>query len=123
MSFAVGACIMIGTCVCVQLTFTPSLLAILPFLGPPATEKKGRRSADELQKGRVHESDPRAKALPHMQGLSFFMGGKLTGFPLNLIVAIVVYSAMFPLSKRFAQNFDFQQFKFKLGHSYANQIP
>merc|ERR1719382_1372813 len=42
-TFSLSSCTMIAVCVLVQLTFVPSLLAIMPFLGPPAAKRRGAR--------------------------------------------------------------------------------
>jgi len=138
-SFCVCANSMIFTCVLVQLTFTPSLLAILPFLGPPASKPsrsrlaRGPEADDSPTKkplGNGHEDfdagpvdDALEKARPHMSGCGFCMGRWLTLFPLNILVPILVYMVMMPLTLRMGQNFSLSNFKFEMGHSYALTVP
>lgn len=133
-SFCVCANGMILTCVLVQLTFTPSLLAILPFLGPPASKPKARKVVPEAleeadspltrpsDKSLGHEN-ALEKAKPHMSGIGFAMGRWLTLFPLNIIIPIIVYVVMMPLTQRMGQNFTLSTFKFRMGHSYALTVP
>lgn len=129
-TFSLSSCTMIAVCVLVQLTFVPSLLAIMPFLGPPAA--KTRRGAG-IDNGNGHgfaeeEQSAMAKAKPHMQGMGFFLGKYLTAFPLNIIVPLIIYTAMMPLTMRMSKNFEIDgmnpmSFKFKMGHSFALGIP
>lgn len=143
--FCVSACTMIIVCVLVQLTFTPSLLAILPFLGPPAAEKGqaalANVEADDFMemkaldkegeiaissRGRedhADSDDPEKKAQVHMSGPWFCMGGFLTKSPCNVLLPLLVYVAMFPLTTRMGKNFDLAAFKFKMGHSYELTMP
>lgn len=135
-SFCVCANSMILTCVLVQLTFTPSLLAILPFLGPPATKPTrpaGVRPLEMDSPGKVplkasaetssHGESPLQKARPHMTGIGFAMGRWLTLFPLNIVIPIIVYVVMMPLTLRMGQNFTLSTFQFRMGHSYALTVP
>jgi len=138
--FCVAANSMIFLCVCVQLTFVPSLLAVMPFLGPPAADSrslgpkvhsqspsrmplKEEHTDDPIEPDQDHAEDPMSKATPHMKGIWFCIGGWLTAFPLNIIVPLGVYALMLPLTLRMGQNFDFWTFKFEMGHSYELGIP
>mmetsp|Transcript_110564 Transcript_110564/g.219851 ORF Transcript_110564/g.219851 Transcript_110564/m.219851 type:complete len:957 (+) Transcript_110564:121-2991(+) len=141
--FCIAANSMILLCVCVQLTFVPSLLAILPFLGPPAADPRSlgskvhsqspsrmplKEDQEEQEHGDdaiepEHSEDPMAKAAPHMHGLWFCIGGWLTAFPLNIIVPLGVYALMMPLTLRMGKNFDLYSFRFEMGHSYELGIP
>mmetsp|Transcript_98003 Transcript_98003/g.204430 ORF Transcript_98003/g.204430 Transcript_98003/m.204430 type:complete len:931 (-) Transcript_98003:198-2990(-) len=131
--FCVAACSMILVCVLVQLTFVPSLLAVLPFLGPPrskpldALDDLGYRSP--LKNGGSspalsQQSAPELeRARPHMKGLFFWSGGWITQFPLNVLLPIGVYMLFSPLTLRMNKNFDWGAFKFKMGHSYELTMP
>jgi len=135
--FCVAASAMILVCVLVQLTFVPSLLAILPFLGPDAAEKRLLLSEeDEMEgapfKGSDYNGSSRGRkvyppelerARPHMQGFFFWSGGLITRFPLNVVLPIGVYWLFSPLTTRMNKNFDWQHFKFKMGHSYELTMP
>jgi len=131
-TFCLAANCMIFICVLVQLTFTPSLLAIMPFLGPPAARKPRKApkvdpaSPSALDNGSErssHGESPLTKARPHMRGIGFMMGKWLTLFPLNIVVPLVVYAFMMPLTLRMGQNFTISEFKFRMGHSYALTVP
>lgn len=123
-TFSLSSCTMIAVCVLVQLTFVPSLLAIMPFLGPPATERSLRGPRDVSPGHGFHEEEnPMVKAQPHMRGLGFTLGKYLTAFPLNIIVPIIIYAIMMPLTLRMGENFDLSTFRFLMGHSFALGIP
>mmetsp|Transcript_65724 Transcript_65724/g.171076 ORF Transcript_65724/g.171076 Transcript_65724/m.171076 type:complete len:924 (-) Transcript_65724:276-3047(-) len=129
-TFSLSSCTMIAVCVLVQLTFVPSLLAIMPFLGPPAAKRRGASLDAGGGHGNGHgsaeEHSAFTKAQPHMQGIGFWLGRYLTAFPLNIIVPIIIYTAMMPLTLRMSKNFEIDgmfSFKFKMGHSFALGIP
>jgi small subunit ribosomal protein S7e len=115
---------MVVVCVLVQLTFVPSLLAIMPFLGPPASNNRGQ---DSRSFDAVHTSefahDPMTKAAPHMRGVWYLFGKWLTAFPLNVLLPLAVYAAMMPLTMRMSKNFDLQHFKFIMGHGFELSMP
>jgi len=130
--FSVAAGSMILVCVVVQLTFTPSLLAILPFLGAPKAERPAGAgdSADDvdaLEQPRADPArlldEPMEKAKPHMQGAYFWLGSHLTRMPWNLALPILVFYVMSPLTVRMGSNFDLYKFRFKMGHSYQLTMP
>mmetsp|Transcript_40011 Transcript_40011/g.118645 ORF Transcript_40011/g.118645 Transcript_40011/m.118645 type:complete len:960 (+) Transcript_40011:113-2992(+) len=122
--FCVAAVSMVVVCVLVQLTFVPSLLAIMPFLGPPASNNRGQ---DSRSFDAVHASefahDPMTKAAPHMRGVWYLFGKWLTAFPLNVLLPLAVYAAMMPLTMRMSKNFDLQHFKFIMGHGFELSMP
>eukprot|EP00408_Alexandrium_pacificum_P031792 CAMPEP_0171289976 /NCGR_PEP_ID=MMETSP0790-20130122/70893_1 /TAXON_ID=2925 /ORGANISM="Alexandrium catenella, Strain OF101" /LENGTH=527 /DNA_ID=CAMNT_0011759643 /DNA_START=1 /DNA_END=1585 /DNA_ORIENTATION=- len=70
-----------------------------------------------------HSESPLQKARPHMTGIGFAMGRWLTLFPCNIVVPILVYVCMMPLTLRMGQNFTLATFKFRMGHSYALTVP
>lgn len=134
--FCVAACSMILACVLVQLTFVPSLLAMMPFLGAPKVEKPSVNNfeqdgvdsmeaplKDGLVNGNSHIDEVFDKARPHMTGPYFHLGGIITRTPWNVIVPLVIYLVMAPLTNRMGKNFDLQQFKFKMGHSFELTVP
>jgi uncharacterized membrane protein YdfJ with MMPL/SSD domain len=138
-TFGSGTTTMILVTVLAQLTLVPSILAVLPFLGPPAAEKLSRSrgrgspvkgsSRTETKRlvgtrGRPSTRDtPTAKAETHRQGIVFRVGKCLISFPVNLIVLALVYGLMMPLTLRMGKNFSLLEFKFKMGHSYELGIP
>jgi hypothetical protein len=141
-TFCVAANSMILICVLVQLTFTPSLLAILPFLGPPATlpEPVGPVGGGKKNGGRDLESEATPltirdrtysgynasaleKAAPFRKGFAYTLGKYLTQCPFNVIIPILIYIAMSPLTMRMLKNFDVAELKFKMGHSYQMNVP
>jgi len=115
-SFCLAGNSMIFTCVIVQITFVPSLLAILPFLGPPAAQAR-------LEDDSKVEDSAYEKAKPHMKGCGFCLGRWLTMFPVNIIVLLVIFVVMLPLTLRLGKNFDVMQLRFKNGHGYELGIP
>eukprot|EP00931_Biecheleriopsis_adriatica_P083725 TRINITY_DN573_c0_g1_i1.p1 TRINITY_DN573_c0_g1~~TRINITY_DN573_c0_g1_i1.p1 ORF type:complete len:942 (+),score=175.16 TRINITY_DN573_c0_g1_i1:64-2826(+) len=134
--FAIASASMIIVCVLVQLTFTPALLAILPILGPPKSDKPSRLSDSKEVEAmlKVEDMSPRsdidrvfaeakAKAEPHERSLWYKMGGVITMFPVNIILPLIIYAIMSPLTMRMSKNFDWSQFKFKMGHSYELTEP
>mmetsp|Transcript_9776 Transcript_9776/g.28371 ORF Transcript_9776/g.28371 Transcript_9776/m.28371 type:complete len:897 (-) Transcript_9776:226-2916(-) len=121
--FCVAACSMILTCVLVQLTFVPSLLAILPFLGSPRAERGHDEEGVGIKPKSTFHDDAYEKAKPHMQGPYFTLGGVITRSPWNVIVPLAIYLVMAPLTNRMSRNFDLAMFKFKMGHSFELTVP
>lgn len=137
-TFSFGCSIIIVITALAQLTFVTSLLAALPFLGPPAAEVAHvDGSSRELALGETLRAetrilvggsppardDPMAKAEVHMHSFGFRMGKCLVAFPLNLLVPVLVYSLMMPLTLRMGRNFSLLEFRFTMGHSYEGGIP
>eukprot|EP00929_Paragymnodinium_shiwhaense_P059695 TRINITY_DN29882_c0_g1_i1.p1 TRINITY_DN29882_c0_g1~~TRINITY_DN29882_c0_g1_i1.p1 ORF type:complete len:1136 (-),score=221.10 TRINITY_DN29882_c0_g1_i1:333-3740(-) len=129
-SFCLSACSMIIMCIGVQLSWVPCVLAIFPWLGPPQAVRSEQKALlengddeDDSQAGShiamlqkpEKKLTPLEKARPHMQGIYYHMGGFLTKCPLNIFVPIIVYLVMSPLTMR--------TLKFKMGHSFALQLP
>eukprot|EP00929_Paragymnodinium_shiwhaense_P014864 TRINITY_DN122824_c0_g1_i1.p1 TRINITY_DN122824_c0_g1~~TRINITY_DN122824_c0_g1_i1.p1 ORF type:complete len:890 (+),score=146.37 TRINITY_DN122824_c0_g1_i1:119-2788(+) len=138
-TFSAGACLMIVTCILIQLTFVPAILALFPALGPPLKSdpsmRADRRSVQEAMPLKDAEDLPTPmddatptwelkedpvegalrKAQPHMSGCWFQLGGFLTRRPFNIIIPLVVYIAMLPLTIRCMQ--------MKLGHAYELEVP
>lgn len=125
-TFCVAACSMILCCLGVQLTFVPSLLAIFPWFGAGFEPEDAEREvleddypqkvhAPKQQLGESSPKDPLSKATPHRQGIWYYIGGKVTRFPLNLLIPVVVYGLTSPLTWRMT--------KYKMGHAYELQIP
>mmetsp|Transcript_58464 Transcript_58464/g.163022 ORF Transcript_58464/g.163022 Transcript_58464/m.163022 type:complete len:926 (+) Transcript_58464:47-2824(+) len=137
-TFCVGASSMIIVCVGVQLTFVPSLLAVFPILGPPAAKPDGHEqtpfthasiesdASPELMMSPGHvgcAGGPLDKAAPHMNGTWFWLGGRLTAFPFNIIMPLCVYAFMMPLTFRFFHSVDLWPLHLHMGHSFVMQVP
>ncbi|CAK0906582.1 unnamed protein product [Prorocentrum cordatum] len=140
-TFGNGTTTMVLVTVLAQLTLVPSILGVLPGLGPPAAEKRtmscGRGSQAQAlgtsrtemkrlvgARGRPPTRDtPMAKAEMHRQGIVFRVGKRLIAFPVNLLVFVLVYGLMMPLTLRMSKNFSILEFKFKMGHGYELGIP
>jgi len=58
---------------------------------------------------------PMGRAGAHMKGNWFWIGGQLTAFPRNIIVPLLVYIVMMPLSLRMTN--------FRMGHGFELQVP
>lgn len=59
--------------------------------------------------------NPMKKVAKFREGIYYWMGGKLTQFPTNVLVPLVVYAVMTPLTLRMRG--------YKMGHAYELQIP
>jgi hypothetical protein len=70
-----------------------------------------------------YEASPLEKAAPHRKGLGYALGAFLTQCPNNVIVPIMIYVMMSPLTMRMLQNFDLKTLKFEMGHSYEMNVP
>ncbi|CAE8721632.1 unnamed protein product, partial [Polarella glacialis] len=140
-SFCIAACSMIICSLGVQMTFVPSVLAVFPWLGadfdPPdgvhdeglghGNDPEGDKRKvilDEDQKedqlfDPVHGShspkSPLAKVEAFRHGIYYDLGGKLTQFPLNIVVPLLVYAVTAPLTMRCAS--------YRMGHAYELQVP
>lgn len=102
----------------------PRAYSALEEVGP---EHKGPRGRSH------HESEPHddlgalasphcedasqawAQAAPHMRGTWFWLGGRLTRFPLNVIVPLIVYTVMMPLTLRLL--------RYRPGHAFELEVP
>eukprot|EP00933_Yihiella_yeosuensis_P068780 TRINITY_DN7476_c0_g1_i3.p1 TRINITY_DN7476_c0_g1~~TRINITY_DN7476_c0_g1_i3.p1 ORF type:complete len:609 (-),score=117.32 TRINITY_DN7476_c0_g1_i3:313-1929(-) len=109
-------------------------MAIFPWIGaefgPPAEAAEGNfaleagssfRSAkvhvedDEGGLGDASPKDPLSKASKFRSGIYYWLGDKLTQFPMNLLVPLLVYAVTSPLTIRMGG--------YKMGHAYELQIP
>lgn len=140
-SFCVAACSMIIISLGVQITWIPAMLAIFPFLGRggcPEKREKHDPFKDEPMLDREDGSDDQdnelggsstahalEKAAPHKKGIYFWMGGHLTAFPWNIIVPLVIYVGMSPLTLRMGKALAYEdgKLRLKMGHAFELQLP
>jgi len=127
-SFCVAACTMILCCIGVQMTFVPCVLALFPWLGagfePTYEERQEQLMEEEMMEkgdldGEETGSPDKRKALARVrafrEGAYYEIGGLLTRCPLNIIVPLLIYASMTPLTLRVV--------KYQMGHAYELQIP
>eukprot|EP00928_Gymnodinium_smaydae_P038162 TRINITY_DN26371_c0_g1_i2.p1 TRINITY_DN26371_c0_g1~~TRINITY_DN26371_c0_g1_i2.p1 ORF type:complete len:850 (+),score=202.19 TRINITY_DN26371_c0_g1_i2:253-2802(+) len=128
-SFALSAAIAIITSALSMVTLVPSLLAIHPWLGPPAAARpvaNGEMRTLRSDGSASHSEDDEAlrDAELFMKGPLFRLGAFLTQWPINVFLIVAVYTAMMPLTLRFCENFDLWTFTFTgMGHSYEMTMP
>ncbi|CAE8683168.1 unnamed protein product [Polarella glacialis] len=115
-SFGIAATLAILVCVFAQITLVAPLLAIMPWLGPPAgVPQEPAEGVPDSVMARVEQ---------FRSGPYYCLGRFLTVFPCNLFSFILVYALMMPLTMRFLQNFDVNSFKFvEMGHSFELTMP